>query len=68
MLSSAQTTPWFRVGDDPVRPGFYEVLFTWPSGPVIKVFFDGEKWKRIGKMKPNRAWGDSWRGLEEPVA
>jgi hypothetical protein len=64
-------TQWFFVGiDNPLatRPGYYEVQFTWPGQPVMRLRWDGKKWLRIGAFKPNAAWGDKWRGLLEAPA
>jgi hypothetical protein len=61
-----KTIPWFPVGTEnppPDRPGEYEVRFTWPGSPVMKIRWDGKEWGRIGMFKPSRSWGDHWRGV-----
>jgi len=59
-------TQWFGVGvDDPSKdkPGLYEIEFTWPGRPIIKIHWNGKKWGRCGKLKASPSWGDKWRGL-----
>ena len=61
-------TQWFRVGhESPAeeKPGIYEVKFNWPGNPIIRMTWDGKKWKRNGILNPSKAWGDKWRGLFE---
>lgn len=66
-----QVTRWFRIGTenpDPNKAGLYEVRFSWPSAPVIRMSWDGAEWKRVGMFKPSHSWGDMWRGLSEKPA
>jgi hypothetical protein len=61
-------TQWFQVGSEnpsKEKPGFYDVKFSWPGAPVLRIYFDGAAWGRVGKFKPNSSWGDKWRGLHE---
>lgn len=61
-------TQWFRVGAEnpsPEKPGIYEVQFSWPGRPVVRMQWTGSEWMRAAKLKPSVSWGDKWRGLYE---
>jgi hypothetical protein len=58
-------SPWFRVGINPARVGWYE--FSYDGVEVPPLYWDGEGWRyREGtQYGPRIGDGDEWRGLAE---
>lgn len=75
---TAEFTRWFSIDDDgqPVRPGWYDVLYSFEAHENIRnpgvYYWDGAVWRsdpekgslRFGNSHTN---GEQWRGLTAPA-
>jgi hypothetical protein len=60
-----EVTQWFNVGNNPVRPGLYEVAFFNHGREIARelVKWHGDRWGIVNSRQPLPDMDDMWRGI-----